>query len=74
MAKLILEKVLKKKSMSKRRFAKELDVDYASSFRYYRDGYDPKLSTLTKWARVLKVRVSDLYTRLVDEVGFELLF
>lgn len=62
MPKLLLEKVLKKKGMSKRQFAKRLDIDYASVFRFFRPGYDPKLSTLARWAKVLDVRIRDLYS------------
>lgn len=55
-----LAEVLKKKGISKRRFAKMLGVQYAGVFRYFRPGYDPKLSTLTRWAKALKVKVRDL--------------
>jgi len=61
MAKLILERVLKKKGISKREFARRLKLyDPNNVFRYFREGYDPKLSTLSKWAKALKVRVRDL--------------
>jgi transcriptional regulator with XRE-family HTH domain len=60
MAKLILAPLLKKKGLSKRKFAKLLNIDYPSVFRYFRDGYDPKLSTLELWAKALGVRVRDL--------------
>jgi transcriptional regulator with XRE-family HTH domain len=60
MAKLILSKVLEKKKLSKRQFAKRLGVEYQSVFRYFRDGYDPKLSTLNKWAKALKCKIKDL--------------
>lgn len=61
MHKLILASVLKKKKISKYRFAKLLGQDYNSVFRYFRPGYDPKLSTLAKWADVLGVRIRDLF-------------
>ena len=61
MAKLQLEEVLKKSKVSKRRFAKMLGIEYANVFRYFRKGYDPKLSTLEQWAKVLKVQIRDLY-------------
>jgi len=60
MAKLILAEVLKKKNLSKRQFAKRLKIDYSSVFRYFRDGYDPKLSTLERWAKAIGVKVRDL--------------
>lgn len=61
MAKLVLETILKKKNLSKRQFAKLLHMDYPSVFRFFRPGYDPKFSTLEKWARVLGVKIRDLY-------------
>lgn len=62
MAKLLLDVVLKKKKVSKRQFAKQLGIDYASVFRFFRAGYDPKLSMLEKWAKVLGVRIGDLFS------------
>lgn len=61
MAKLLLEEVLKKKGLSKRQFAKKLGKDYPAVFRYFRDGYDPKLSSLEAWSNVLGCRIKDLY-------------
>jgi transcriptional regulator with XRE-family HTH domain len=61
MAKLILDLILKRKKVSKRQFAKRLNKPYYSVFRYFRPGYDPKLSTLAAWAEVLKVKISALY-------------
>ena len=60
MAKLVLDAILKKRGISKRQFAKKLNVEYYSVFRYFRDGYDPKLSTLAKWAKALGIKVQDL--------------
>lgn len=60
MAKVILAEMLKRKSLSKRKFAKGLGIDYSSVFRYFRKGYDPKFSTLEKWAKVLRVRIVEL--------------
>jgi hypothetical protein len=60
MAKLILEKVLEQKKISKRQFAFMIKADYPTTFRYYRPGYDPKLSSLEKWAKALKVKIRDL--------------
>lgn len=56
-----LAETLKKKKLSKRQFAKRLGVDYANVFRLFRPSYDPKLSTLRKWARIIGCRVRDLY-------------
>ncbi len=62
MPKLQLESILRKKALSKRQFAKRLGVPYYSVFRYFRAGYDPKLSTLDRWAKVLKVKIRDLFS------------
>jgi len=61
MAKLLLAEVLKKKGLSKRQFAKRLGKDYPAVFRYFREGYDPKLSVLEAWANVLGCRIRDIY-------------
>lgn len=61
MVKLRLETVLKEKKISKRGFAKMLGIDYANVFRFFREDYDPKLSTLRDWAKTLGVRMRDLY-------------
>lgn len=61
MPQLLLAAVLKKKKISKRKFAKLIKKDYAGVFRYFRSGYDPKLSTLGIWAKALKVKIKDLY-------------
>ena len=60
MAKLLLDEILKKKKISKRQFAKALKIEYSAVFRYFRPGYDPKLSTLEKWANALGVEIRDL--------------
>jgi DNA-binding Xre family transcriptional regulator len=60
MATLNLGKALKRKKLSKRKFAKLLGMSYNNVFRLFRDGQDPKLSTLTKWAKILKLKVRDL--------------
>ena len=60
MAKILLEKILEKKGLSKRKFAKQMGIHYPAVFRFFRPGYDPKLSTLEKWAKVLNVRIKDL--------------
>ena len=60
MAKVILGEILKRKRISKRRFAKMLEIDYKNVFRLFHEGADPKFSTLCKWAAILGVRVRDL--------------
>ena len=67
MAELRLEKILAKKGVSKRQFSKMLEEDESNVYRYFRDGYDPKLSTLKKWASKLKMKVSELLRELLDE-------
>lgn len=61
MAKLVIEQVLKKKKITKYRFAQLLGLPTPSVFRFFRPNYDPKLSTLEKWADVLDVKIKDLY-------------
>ena len=63
MAKLVLDKILERKKLSKRQFAKLLKMDYPSVFRFFRPGYDPKFSTMERWAKILNVKIRDL----VDE-------
>jgi len=60
MPKLRLKEMLTKRKMTRYRFAQLLGVDYKNSARYFRPDYDPKLSSLAAWARVLKCRVRDL--------------
>lgn len=61
MAKMVLAKVLIRRKLSKRQFAKRLGIEYHYVFRYFRPGYDPKLSTLSRWARAIGCKISDLY-------------
>ena len=61
MVKLKLDQILKQKKMSKYKLAQVLGLPTASIFRYFKPEYDPKLSTLEKWAKVLDVRIRDLY-------------
>lgn len=61
MPKLLLAEALQKKGLSKRQFAKKIGKEYPTVFRYFRDGYDPKLSSLEVWAKVLGCRIRDLY-------------
>lgn len=60
MAHHVLGEILKKKKLSKRQFAKLIGSRYEHVFRFFRPGYDPKLSVLTLWAKALKCRVRDL--------------
>lgn len=56
-----LADALKKKGLSKRQFAKKLGVPYQYVFRYFREGYDPKLSKLHDFAKAINVKITDLY-------------
>ena len=40
-----------------------LKIEYANVFRFFREDYDPKLSTLQKWADVLEIDVRDLLNK-----------
>lgn len=60
MPKLALAKVLKRKKLSKRQFAKRLGLDYRYVFRLFHDGYNPTFKTMCAWAAALKCRVRDL--------------
>lgn len=61
MAKFLLAEIIRKEKLSKRKLASLLKIHYPHVFRMFRPGYDPKLSTLEKLARVLKVHMNDLY-------------
>lgn len=60
MAKVALLKVLKKKNLTKYAFAKLLGVPTSNTARYFKADYDPRLTTLEKWAKALDVSVKDL--------------
>jgi ribosome-binding protein aMBF1 (putative translation factor) len=59
--------MLEKRDISKRKFAKMLEEDQSNVHRYFRDGYDPKLSTIKKWAAKLKMKVGDFVKELLEE-------
>ncbi len=60
MAELRLAEMLKKNGVSKREFARRLKVDSAMVFRYFREGYNPTLSTLDKFAEALQCKIAEL--------------
>ena len=60
MVTLRLAQMLKKRKLTRYRFALLMRVDYKNSARWFKAGYDPKLSTLAAWAKILKCRVRDL--------------
>jgi len=63
MTKLALDEFLEKNKLSKNEFARRLGVDSPAVRRFFKPDYDPKLSTLSKWADVLNCNVSDLLSR-----------
>jgi transcriptional regulator with XRE-family HTH domain len=65
--KMRLDKVLERKGISKRQFSKMLQEDEPNVYRYFRDGYDPKLSTLMKWADKLDMRATELVEEILEE-------
>jgi len=59
-AKICLAKVLKEKKITKYRFAKLIGSEYSNIVPYFKPNSDPRLSTVSKWAKALKVSVRDL--------------
>jgi DNA-binding XRE family transcriptional regulator len=60
--KITLDDVLKKKGITGYKFAKEyLKVQPNSLTPIRKEGYDPKLSTLIRWAKILNCDVNDLF-------------
>lgn len=60
MARLRIRKVLKKKGISIKQFARMTQTDYSSMSRDTRPTSNPTLLRLTRWARLLKCKVRDL--------------
>lgn len=60
MIRLTVEEYLARKGISKNEFARRLGIPSQAVRPYFRDGYDPKLSTLQKWCKVLDCRVTEL--------------
>jgi DNA-binding Xre family transcriptional regulator len=60
MARIILGKVLKKKGISKRKFAKMLGIETKNVFRLFKKSANPKFSTLQTWAKLIGCKVRDL--------------
>jgi predicted transcriptional regulator len=69
MAKLKLAKYLEEQGLSKNAFARLLDVNPPVVRRFIKPDYDPKLSTLSKWAKKLKCEVSDLLEEEVHKAS-----
>lgn len=61
MPKLILGKILKKKKLSKRQFAKRLACQYHSVFQFFKPDYNPTFKMMCRWAKAVPCRIRDLY-------------
>lgn len=60
MAKIVLAKILKKKGLSKYRFAQLLGQPAYTVYPYFSKDFNPTLRTLEKIARALKVAIHEL--------------
>jgi transcriptional regulator with XRE-family HTH domain len=60
MAHVQLAEVLRKKKISKRKFAKLLKTDSGTIRRYFKPNFNPTLATLERFAKVLGVKIRDL--------------
>lgn len=60
MAKLALLRVLKRKRISKREFARRAGLQYENLPRLFRKGHNPTLESLNRYAKALGVKVRDL--------------
>jgi len=59
-ARVVLAKILKDKKITKYRFAKLIGSEYSNTIRYFKPDFNPRLSTLEKWAEILDVSIKDL--------------
>ena len=55
-----LENVLKKRQLTKYRFAQLLKKDIPNVFRMFREDFNPRLDTLVDLARVLECGLDDI--------------
>ncbi len=58
---LTLAAALKKKKMSKRKFAKNLECQYHSVFQFFKPDYNPTFKMMCRWAKAAGCKVKDLY-------------
>jgi DNA-binding XRE family transcriptional regulator len=61
MTKIKLETYLEENQITKYAFAKMLGKKPPAVRPYFKKNYDPKLSTMAKWAKALRCEISDLY-------------
>ena len=57
---LILASVLKKKRISKLEFGRRLGIDQRNLSKLFRKGYNPRVSTLYLYAKVIGCKARDL--------------
>lgn len=60
MARVILEKMLKRKGLSKRQFAKRIGMDPKHVARLCSPSYNPTVRTLSRWAKAIGCGVRDM--------------
>lgn len=60
MPRVNLDRILKRKKLSRRKFARLIGIDYKNVSRMFRPTFDPRLSSLASYAKRLGVRVRDL--------------
>lgn len=60
MAWLNLAKVLDEKKCSGSELARRLGVTYTTVAKYFKKDYDPKFSTILRWAEALECEIEDL--------------
>ncbi len=60
---LKIEERLKKLRISKNEFARRLGKPHHAVRPFFQEGYDPRLSTLVSWCKVLDCRLEDLVTK-----------
>jgi transcriptional regulator with XRE-family HTH domain len=60
MAKLILARILKKKRLSKREFARRTGIRYDNVSKVFHKDHNPSLETLTRYAKAVGVKVRDI--------------
>lgn len=61
MAKFVLSEACKKRGVSQYRLAILLKMDGKNITRLFREGYDPKLSLLSRVAKAIRCKIKDLY-------------
>ena len=60
MPKLVLEKIRKKRKLSKREFSKRIKMPYKNVWRVFRPNHNPRFKDLIRYAKGLECKVRDL--------------